>query len=463
LVMVLGLLVCLPEVGNSEPMGTAFTYQGRLIDGNDAADGFYDLQFKLYSDPCVGPVLAGPVNEPNLDVIEGYFTVELDFSDPNIFKGDARWLEIGVRPGDMNDPNEYTVLEPRQELTPTPYAMYAQKTGALETSGDLVLTSGSGIVEVGTLYEATDLVVNGMVQVRAASDFLGGDVSALSLGVYPTEFVGASIIDSNDPCNPYDSNDSNGWAGLLTGAEQNLCLHSGSGTIYMGAPYEAGKVRNYGAFYTDQLGVGTTEPGYELDVKGDIHASGAIGAGAGTLWMNNVPDAITSTSGKIYLGNDSPGDFEDVKVGIGTTNPVGKLHVNGNIHVQQGSRYCFLHQNPHTAMGLDINNDVGGSSGNDLQIQAYGATDDSFQIISLHGTYPFTSNCRLQVNLDNGNVGIGTTTPARKLHVNDVIRLEPRSDFPGDGSNGDLCVVGDSNDRHIYCYLNGDWKQLDPD
>lgn len=44
----------------------------------------------------------------------------------------------------------------------------------------------------------------------------------------------------------------------------------------------------------------------------------------------------------------------------------------------------------------------------------------------------------------------------------DVIHLEPLADFPASLSDGDLCVVGESGSRHIYSYLNGDWRQLDP-
>ena len=60
-----------------------------------------------------------------------------------------------------------------------------------------------------------------------------------------------------------------------------------------------------------------------------------------------------------------------------------------------------------------------------------------------------------------GNVGIGTTNPARPLQIKDVMRLEPRSSYPSSPSDGDLCVVGSSGNRHIYCYLNGGWRQLD--
>jgi hypothetical protein len=59
----------------------------------------------------------------------------------------------------------------------------------------------------------------------------------------------------------------------------------------------------------------------------------------------------------------------------------------------------------------------------------------------------------------NGNVGIGTNTPARKLHIDDVMRLEPRDSAPSPASEGDIYV--NSTDHHIYCYLNGSWKQLD--
>lgn len=57
-------------------------------------------------------------------------------------------------------------------------------------------------------------------------------------------------------------------------------------------------------------------------------------------------------------------------------------------------------------------------------------------------------------------VGIQTTSPQRALHIKDVLRLEPRSAAPGTPSEGDIYV--NSTDHHIYCYLNGQWRQLDP-
>lgn len=130
MVVALGLMVCSAKVSEAAPMGTAFTYQGHLYDSNYPANGQYDLQFKLYDANTDGNQVGSDVNVPDVDVIDARFTVELDFSD--VFDGNRRWLEIGVRPGDQNDPCEYTILEPRQEVTPTPYALYAAKaaTGA---------------------------------------------------------------------------------------------------------------------------------------------------------------------------------------------------------------------------------------------------------------------------------------------------------------------------------------------
>lgn len=37
-------------------MGTAFTYQGRLISGGNPANGVYDFKFSLYDDKKAGPL-----------------------------------------------------------------------------------------------------------------------------------------------------------------------------------------------------------------------------------------------------------------------------------------------------------------------------------------------------------------------------------------------------------------------
>lgn len=128
-------------------------YQGRLTDGGSLADGDYDFQFQLYDDPCTNTPVSSVVSKDELDVSDGYFETPLDFGS-NVFDGDARWLEIGVRPGAQTDPCAYTILEPRQEVTPTPYALQTRgifvdnvgNVGVGTTSPSAILDVGAGAI-----------------------------------------------------------------------------------------------------------------------------------------------------------------------------------------------------------------------------------------------------------------------------------------------------------------------------
>jgi len=124
--LVLVLVVWMGGLTEAAPIGTAWTYQGRLMDGEKPADGLYDFSFSLWSDPCdVNDVykIGETLNIADWDVIDGYFTVDLDFNDVNAFNGEQRWLEIGIRPGELADPNAYTTLGWRMEIKPAPYAL----------------------------------------------------------------------------------------------------------------------------------------------------------------------------------------------------------------------------------------------------------------------------------------------------------------------------------------------------
>ena len=128
LFLALGLIVCQANPVSAVPSGTAFSYQGRLTEAESSADGLYDFQFKLYDNVTDGNQLGNTIGKNEVNVIDGYFTVELDFGS-DAFDGDDRWLEIGVQPGDFNGTGAYTILSPRQRVTPTPYAIYAKAAG----------------------------------------------------------------------------------------------------------------------------------------------------------------------------------------------------------------------------------------------------------------------------------------------------------------------------------------------
>ena len=102
------------------PMGTAFTYQGRLASGTNAANGLYDFSFALFDDPSTGTQKGPTLTTNGVPVTNGLFTVTLDFG--SVFDGEARWLAVSVK---TNGAGSYTPLTPRQPLTPTPYAVFA--------------------------------------------------------------------------------------------------------------------------------------------------------------------------------------------------------------------------------------------------------------------------------------------------------------------------------------------------
>jgi hypothetical protein len=131
----LAVLACLSTLNpqlSAAPVGSAFTYQGRLDDGGLPAKGSYDLTFTLYDAATGGNTVAGPITNSPVSVANGLFVATLDFG-AGVFTGEARWLEIGVRTNGLTD--DFISIRPRQPLTPTPYAINAQNvTGTLPAS-----------------------------------------------------------------------------------------------------------------------------------------------------------------------------------------------------------------------------------------------------------------------------------------------------------------------------------------
>jgi hypothetical protein len=120
--------------------GTAFTYQGRLNDGGNAASGIYDLRFALYDLSSGGLQQGDALTNAATAVSNGLFTVTLDFG--NQFPGADRWLELGVR---TNGGGAFTSLIPRQPITATPYAITAANLSVALPSASLSGTYANAV------------------------------------------------------------------------------------------------------------------------------------------------------------------------------------------------------------------------------------------------------------------------------------------------------------------------------
>ncbi|MES2438965.1 MAG: hypothetical protein V4584_07855 [Verrucomicrobiota bacterium] len=118
---------------------TPFTYQGKLESNGSALTGTVHIRLGLYAASTGLSALRQEVL-PNVAVTGGLFTVTPATFTVADFPGSARWLQIEVS---SDAGNTYTPLTPRQQVTHTPYSMYAVQAGtASSVSGNV---SGSQI------------------------------------------------------------------------------------------------------------------------------------------------------------------------------------------------------------------------------------------------------------------------------------------------------------------------------
>jgi hypothetical protein len=119
------VLLSLPAMGRAQ--GTAFSYQGHLVESGVAANGGHDFTFTLFDAAAGGGQIGPAVSLNNTPVASGQFNVALDFG-ANAFPGDPRWLEISVRPAGVG---QFTTMDARVALLPTPYAIFAATAGSV--------------------------------------------------------------------------------------------------------------------------------------------------------------------------------------------------------------------------------------------------------------------------------------------------------------------------------------------
>lgn len=440
LVLALCFSFCLAQVSEAVPMGTAFTYQGRLIDANSAADGLYDLEFSLH-DANVAGTQKGPTNTmEEVDIIDGYLTVLLDFG--NVFDGQSRWLEIGVRPGEQEDPNDYTPMEPRQEVTPTPYSLYSALAGDSDlldgldssqfasgahthstsdiTSGTLSTSRYSAYSDLGAegyLGNASGDIAqnNNILQVNLNADRLDGlSANAFADNIHDhdtTEIVSGTLSTSR-----YSAASDLVVEGYLGNAAGDLALNNGVLQATLNADMLDGQ---HGSYYQNatNFNAGTIAEarlpqnaidGSEIEdnslTASDIATNG-VGAAeiaAGAVGTSEIADnSITASD----IATDGVGAAEIAANAVGSSEIV-----NGSVTSSD-----LL---DGTALSEILDDDGPGSG---LNADLLDGLHASSLASSTHSHYSLNASDGSPTNalyVDNdGRVGIGTTVPMADAHI----------------------------------------------
>ena len=406
------MLLFISAVGWAADVGTAFMYQGHLSNGGSPAEGEYDFEFRLFDDPS-GPGQVGlTITAEDIAIDAGTFTVPLDF-DSGIFTGDARWLEIGVRPGP--ETGAFTTLNPRQELTPTPYALYALNgpgsSGFWAANGNDIYNGNSGSVGIGTTGPVEKL------DVRAGTSPDAPFAAAGQWTIFGSGGIGQHGILGQTA-------DSERWGGVFYNSNSNievdiagptygLIVKSGNvgiGTISPIATLQVVRAADSSADFAiagsnpDGIGVqGSSGDGY--GVVGLGGGTGGIGVYGWGMEADTIGVFGAGFNENSYGGYFNGRGFFAGNVGIGVTSPTRRLHVKSSgytdgmeVTSSDGDQLFRVRESSNGACGVYVSDADGGNT----------------VVIGGDGYTYFNA----------GNVGIGTTNPQSALDVAGWTRTE---------------------------------------
>jgi hypothetical protein len=383
------------------------TYQGFLTDstGNPVPDGNYFLMFKLFGDSTGGTALWQESHYP-VETSGGLFRVHLGSSyplDPSTLGTEPLFLEILIQD---------QILSPRMRFTQVPEAVYArQLKGNIETEpGSFLFRSSLG--DSAIVFNADGLVSAISVRSMEPPDHPAIEMRALADGVASLHLWASD----GDPAISLAS------SGLTNAISVRGMDPSDDERIRIGS-----NIGGEAGFY-----MFNPEPG---PPTGPVIAMNTGIGGQASLRMFNPQPEPPAADPLLEMMTGLNG------VNFNIYSPLNGRTVGEAIEIatsDSGGSMQFYDENG-THVWLSIDPD--GSEG-----------DMTF----------YNSDGMPTVNISSlGFVGINTENPARELHITDVMRLQPRLDFPSSPGEGDICIVGGPAGNHIHCYLNGAWQQLD--
>lgn len=371
--MAVAALIALAAATANAQVGTAFNYQGQLLNAGQPVDGLIDVRFTLFDDMTGGSPLASTVTVSDVEAAKGLFAANVDFGVDPYTSDRAMFLQIEV--SSPAGSGMFVPLSTRQPFKAAPFS--------LATRG--INVSSQNQVGIGTASPRS------LLHVFGTGDFTEGSVPYGIFETFPFQddfnrFGPQVRLKHGGPGGQdwvmVSAGEGNGTAGSF------YLLRSGSATIPLTITP------------TDMVGIGTTTPQSILDVRRPVQI------GTAPVAIFGVDDCGAPCAEENY--------YENIRL------------VNNSLFGQTGMG--FLTQNnapvgstPDVWLGTGFEVDAG---------------DQSNDFIIATRTNPTTLTNRLRVNGDNGNVGIGTDTPQARLHNVGITRTDGELQFGAQTWNG---------------------------
>jgi len=444
------LIFTMVPVATHAAVPQQINYQGLLTnsDGTPVSDGNYEMSFAIYNVPTGGTWLWSESH--TVAVTKGIYNVILGNSgnelDPGIFDGNL-YLGVAVEP-DLEE------MVPRQEITATAFAMKAAKADSVADGAVTSVMIAEGAV-------TTEKVADNAV---TAAKIVDGTVTAADI---QDGEVLAEIIDNDGQGSGLDADTLDGldsssflstYGGLADLDHSNLLVRGTGGfnaTDEEGILY-LGDTNNYikaihgygvriGAFGSDDalgiqqgtgnVGIGTTNAQALLHVNAPHDTDGLILGPPTTEWTGETYRMrIRNGFGDGFLQTASGGpqfllSYNSYRDNDGTWNatypayPSAMVNLNpGGIFFQTGTGATHPDVTTHMKIQSDGSVTIPNGSvkiGSDnKQLSMF--TDGTFVDIASTGSalaMNYKGNTDTLINVEAGNVGIGTTDPDEKLEV----------------------------------------------
>ena len=285
----------------------------------------------------------------------------------------------------------------------SPYMRYSDFVSSM---GDAAATTMRFLTKPASANPAVAMVINNSQNVG-----IGTDSPATKLHLMSGDlFLTANSTSANSGQGIFWQSTTSGWnTGQALGAIYGRRVDASNGylrfdTRSSGTTAERMRLTEYG-----RLGIGTDTPSYKLDINGSTRI---VGDSEEVLRFQNGStsnvQSIEMDSSRFYFYNRTAGAFNSIavlnsgSVGIGTTSPAGKLHIDQSL-----DNTLIVSDNPHSTTNATSGISFGGHSNGNTYIDTKTHTGGLLIGRIGEGTEQGYTRTWLQVDATNSNVTFG--------------------------------------------------------